>query len=193
MKSLRSLSLWHPSFGFDGFTGTGLAELKALPQLERLTFAGSTAGDKAIEAISQITQLKEFSTWHTSQTQAGNAHLVKLVNLKRLRMGQRLPKWGTNPAASFDAATIPIIAKLPSLENFEIMEAVFTANDLLPLTDAKSLKEIKIQGTDISESDVAKLRAALPNLKIDHKPITPEDREANLVKKLKLAVSKGGK
>ena len=185
-KNLRSLALWHPSFGFDGFTGSGVAELKALPKLERLTVAGSSAGDTLLAAIGELTQLKEFSTWHTAQTQAGNAHLAKLINLKRLRMGQRLPKWGTAPAPSFDASTIPLIAKLPALETFEIMEAVFTANDLLPLKATTSLKEIKISGTDISEADVAALRAALPTVKIDHKPITAEERESNLTKKLKL-------
>lgn len=188
-KNLRSLALWHPSFGFDGFTGTGLAELKALPKLTRLTFAGSTAGDKALEAIGQLTQIEEFSTWHTAQTQVGNAHLAKLVNLKRLRMGQRLPKWGTKPPASFDGSTILIIVKLPALESIEIMESVFTAQDLLPLKDAPQLKALKIGGTDISESDVAALRAALPQVKIDHKPVTAEERESNLVKKLGLKPS----
>lgn len=184
--NLRSLALWHPSFGFDEFTGSGLAELKALPKLERLTFAGSTAGDTALEAIAQVTQIKEFSTWHTAQTQAGSANLAKLTNLKRLRMGQRLPKWGASPPASFDGGTIPIIARLPALESLEIMESVFTAKDLMPLKEAKRLKEIKIGGTDISEADIAALRTAMPGVKIDHKPITTEERDANLVKKLKL-------
>jgi len=87
---LKSLAFFHPAFRSEQFAGSGLAQLKALPNLERLTFAGSTAGDVAMESIGQLTQLKEFRTWHTAQTQAGNAHLTKL-SLTSLRLGQRLP------------------------------------------------------------------------------------------------------
>jgi len=89
-KKLRSLALFHPAFRSEAFAGSGLAHLKMLPKLERLTFAGSTAGDAALEAVGQLTQLREFRTWHTAQTQAGNAHLVKLTRLTALRIGQRL-------------------------------------------------------------------------------------------------------
>jgi hypothetical protein len=61
-KKLKSLSFFHPAFRSEKFTGSGLLHLKALPNLERLTFAGSTAGDAALEAIGQLTQLKEFRT-----------------------------------------------------------------------------------------------------------------------------------
>ena len=116
-KKLRSLALFHPSWDSKQFTGSGLAHLKALPALERLTFAGSTAGDVAMEAIGQLTQLRQFHTWHTAQTQAGNAHLLKLTNLTFLRIGQRLPKWGIDSAPSLDATTISTIAKMKSLQS----------------------------------------------------------------------------
>ena len=43
-KKLKRLSLWHPSWASKEFTGSGVAHLKALPKLEKFTFAGSSAG-----------------------------------------------------------------------------------------------------------------------------------------------------
>jgi len=183
---LRSLALFHPSWDLKTFTGRGLAHLKALPKLERLTFAGSMARDEALEAIGQLTQLREFRTWHTMQTQAGNQHLLKLTNLKALRIGQRLPKWGQSPEPSFDASTIPVLARIQSLERLEVTEARFTAKDLQPLKGLPHLKQLSIQTTDIPEADVTELRRLLPGVTIDFKPMTAEDIETTLVKKLKL-------
>lgn len=185
-KELRSLALWHPSFGLKSFTGSGIAQLKALPELRKLTYAGATAGDDAMAAVSQLTQLREFSTWHTAQTQVGNVHLVALTNLTFLKMGQRLPSWGKPTPPSFDGSTLPVFAKIKSLETLELFEARLTAADLEPLAALPNLKLLKIHTTDISAADIDKLRAAHPALKVDHKPLTDADREATLVKKLRL-------
>ena len=147
-KELRSLALFHPSWDMKAFTGRGLAHLRALPKLERLTFAGSTAGDEALEALVQVTQLKSFSTWHTMQTQAGNAHLTKL-DLTALRIGQRLPRYGTAAPPSFDESTIPTLAKMKSLERLELFEAVLTARGLEPLKGLPNLKTLAIHTTEI--------------------------------------------
>ncbi len=88
---LRKLSLWHPSWDNKQFTGSGLRHLKSLSNLESLTFAGSTAGDEALAAIGTLTQLKSFQTWHTRQTNAGNRHLLGLVQLKSLKLGNGFP------------------------------------------------------------------------------------------------------
>lgn len=181
---LKQLALFHPSWANAEFTGSGLAHLKVLPNLQRLTFAGSTAGDAALEAVGQLTQLRDFSTWHTAQTQAGNEHLRKLTNLTSLRFGQRLPR-GKDHAPSFDAATIKLMAELPALEKLNIFEVKLKAADFEPLKKAKNLKTLTIHGTEISEADVAKVRELLPAVKIDYMPITEEER-INLSKKLKL-------
>lgn len=186
LKKLRSLALFHPSWDSQQFTGAGLAHLKALPALERLTFAGSTAGDTAMEAVGQLTQLRQFHTWHTAQTQAGNVHLLKLTNLTLLRIGQRLPKRGAECAPSLDATTISTIAKMKSLQSLEIFEARLTADALAPLKSLPTLVRLNIHTADIPEADVALLRTKLPAVKIDFTLITEAEREATLVKKLRL-------
>ena len=185
-QKLTSLSFFHPAFKSDKFTGAGLAQLKALPKLERLTFAGSTAGDTAMEAIGQLTQLKEFRTWHTAQTQAGNAHLLKLTNLTALRVGQRLPDWGKDSPVSFDESTLPVIAQIETLETLELTEARLSAKIIPSLKALPKLARLKIQTVDIPLADVEEIKAALPAVKVDHEPISETDKEATLVKKLRL-------
>lgn len=185
-QKLKSISFFHPAFRSKAFTGSGLAQLKALPKLERLTFAGSTAGDAAMEAIGQITQLKEFRTWHTAQTQAGNAHLVKLTGLAGLRIGQRLPEWGKDSPVSFDESTLETISQLKALETLELTEARLSAKIIPQLKSLPNLTKLKIETVDIPAADVEAIRAALPHCKVDFKPMTDAEKEALLVKKLRL-------
>lgn len=185
-QKLKSLSFFHPAFRSEQFTGSGLAHLKALPKLEKLTFAGSTAGDAALEAIGQLTQLKEFRTWHTAQTQAGNAHLVKLTNLTGLRIGQRLPNWGKDSPISFDESTMETLAQIKTLESLELTEARLSAKIIPHLKALPKLTRLKIETVDISAADVEAIKAELPGCKVEHKPMSESEKEALLVKKLRL-------
>jgi len=185
-KKLKSLSFFHPAFRSEQFTGSGLAHLKALPKLEKLTFAGSTAGDAALEAVGQLTQLKEFRTWHTAQTQAGNAHLLKLTNLTGLRIGQRLPSWGKDSPISFDESTMETLSQIKTLESLELTEARLSAKIIPHLQALPKLTRLKIETVDISAADVEAIKAALPGCKVDHKLMSESEKESMLVKKLRL-------
>ncbi|MDZ4402725.1 hypothetical protein [Prosthecobacter sp.] len=184
-QKLKSLSFFHPAFRSEQFTGSGLVHLKALPKLEKLTFAGSTAGDAALEAIGQLTQLKEFRSWHTAQTQAGNAHLTKLA-LTALRIGQRLPSWGKDSPISFDESTLETLAQIKTLESLELTEARLSAKIIPHLKALPKLTKLRIETVDITEADVEAIKAALPNCKVDFKPMTEDEKEALLTKKLRL-------
>lgn len=184
-QKLKSLAFFHPAFRSEKFTGSGLAHLKSLPNLERLTFAGSTAGDVALEAIGLLTQLKEFRTWHTAQTQAGNAHLARLP-LTSLRIGQRLPSWGKDSPISFDESTMTVIAQIKTLESLELTEARLSTKIIPQLKALPKLTKLKIQTVDIPAADVEAIKAALPNCKVDFEPMSDADKEATLVKKLRL-------
>jgi hypothetical protein len=185
-RKLKSLSFFHPAFRSERFTGSGLVHLKVLPNLEKLTFAGSTAGDAALEAIGQLSQLKEFRTWHTAQTQAGNAHLLKLTNLTGLRIGQRLPSWGKDSPISFDESTMETLSQIKTLESLELTEARLSAKIIPHLKALPKLTKLKIESVDISAADVEAIKTALPGCKVDHKPMSESEKEALLVKKLRL-------
>lgn len=184
-KNLRTLSLFHPSRDCEAFTGAGLAHLKALRKLERLTFAGSTAGDEAYAAIGQLTQIREFREWHNWETADGKKQLLTLKDLKSLKLGQRLPQRGQPPTPSLDDATLAAIAQMTSLERLDLQEARLSFAGLTQLRALPNLKQLKLALIDISEADIDKLRAALPNVTIEWEPLT-EEGETTLSQKLRL-------
>jgi len=177
LKGLKSLSFFHLSFRLEGFTGVGFSALKDCPKLERLTVAGMSMTDAGFEAISQITQLQELHTWHTYQSEAANAHIAKLPNLKSLRMGQRLP-WGGGKAVSLSDESLKTYAKIKSLESLAIGEAHFTVAGLAVLKELPKLKKLELYQTDLPEADVPLVRKELPNVTVDFKPLTEEQRKS---------------
>lgn len=185
LVNLRSLAFFHISFQLPGFTGAGFAHLKSLPKLERLTVAGTTFNDEGMAAIGQLTQLKEFRTWHTFQTQAGNVHLAKLTQLRSLMVGQRLRNYAMKPCpVSLDNASVPTLAQIASLESLGFDEVRLTAAGLQSLKSLTKLKKLTLNRTDISDDDLAKLRAELKGVTIERKPLD-ETEKAALEKMLK--------
>lgn len=178
LPNLRSASFFHIAFPDKGFTGAGFAAFKTLPKLERLTVAGTPFNDQGMAAVAELTQLKEFRTWHTYQTQAGNEHLLKLTGLRSLMLGQRLRQWNGKPnPLSIDDSTLAMLAKLKSLESLSLDEVRLTHAGLMLLKALPNLKKLTLQHADISEADIAKLRADLPKVTIEWKPLTEEERK----------------
>ena len=178
LPKLRSASFFHIAFPDKGFTGAGFAAFKSLPKLERLTVAGTPFNDKGMAAIAELTQLKEFRTWHTYQTQAGNEQLAKLTGLRSLMLGQRLRQWNGKPnPLSIDDTTLATLAKMKALESLSLDEVRLTYAGLAQLKALPNLKKLTFPHADISEADIAKLRADLPKVAIDWKPLTEEERK----------------
>lgn len=176
LKALKSASFFHLSFGMKGFTGVGFAHLKDIPQLEKLTVAGISMGDEGFAAIGTITQLKELRTWHTYQTEAANASIARLVNLKSLHIGQRLPRPGVK-APSLSDLSLPTFATMKALETLELGEAHFSVDALKQMQSLPKLKKLVFFETDLSASEVDQLRASLKGVTIDWKPLTEEQRK----------------
>lgn len=182
---LRRLSLFHPSRDVEEFTGEGLAHLKSLRNLRRLTFAGATAGDAAFKAVGELTQLEEFSQWHNWESPGAIKHLAGL-QLKKLKMGQRLPNWSAKRPATLDDATLAEIAKMRSLEVVDLQEARLSYAGLVQLKALPNLMTVHLKWVDVSESDIKKLRKQLPNVAIEWEPLSDDEEQSLLVKKLKL-------
>ena len=185
-QQLKRLSLFHPSRDCKDFSGAGLAHLKVLPKLERLTFAGATAGDEAFEAVGQLTQLKEFSEWHNWESPEAIKHLLKLPNITALKIGQRLPARGRPLTPSFDDVTLSIIAQMKSLERLDLQEAKLSYEALAQLDELPKLRELKAKWVDTPPQDIERLRQRLPTVKVEWEPLTDADRDTFLVNKLKL-------
>ncbi len=187
LTNLQRASFFHISFGMKGFTGAGFAHLKPLAKLERLTVAGTPFNDTGMAAVAQLTQLREFSTWHTYQTEAGNAELKKLPNIRSLRLGQRLRQYGpdTKNEWSLTDQSLATLAGIPTLESLSLDEVRLTHAGLARLKSLPNLKKLTLQRADIPAADIEKLRADLPKVAIEWKPLTDEERKGleNILKR----------
>lgn len=161
LKSLKNLKFFHPG---KAFTGAGLAELATLPNLERLTVAGSLAfNDVGMAAVAKLTRLKEFRTWHAGATNEGVKKLREL-KLQSLYLGQRLTY--KQPACPTDE-TIATLVEMKTLESLQLDEARLTLPALVQLKQLPALKKLTLGGVDVLKADVERLRQEMPNVKID--------------------------
>jgi len=106
--------------------------------------------------------------------------------LTALRIGQRLPEWGKDSPASFDESTLATIAQIKTLESLELTEARLSAKIIPHLKALPKLTQLRIETVDITDADVDAIKAALPQCQVDFKPMSDAEKEALLVKKLKL-------
>ena len=164
-KGLRSIAFFHPG---QRLSGTGLAALAALPQLERLTVAGSVAfADDGMAAVAALTQLKGFRTWHSGVTPEGVKKLAALKKLTSIYLGQRL---SYTPPVTLSDAALPVLAELPLLEDVTLSEARLTPGALGQLKKLAHLKRLTLDGIDIAESDLAALKQQLPKTDVRWTP-----------------------
>ncbi len=167
-KKLRSVAFFHPG---KKFNGTGFAALADLPDIERLTVAGSVEfADEGMAAVAKLKHLKEFRTWHSGVTAAGVKKLQALTEIKSLTIGQRL---SSKPPTTLSDETITALAGCNSLESLALQEARLTLPALVQLKQLAHLKKLTLDGIEISESDVAKLKEQLP--KTDVKWTAPNE------------------
>jgi hypothetical protein len=78
------------------------------------------------------------------------------------------------------------LAQIKTLESLELTEARLSARIIPHLKALPKLTRLKIETVDISAADVEAIKAALPGCKVDHKPMSESEKEALLVKKLRL-------
>lgn len=162
LTNLKNLKFFHPG---KAFTGAGLAHLAEMPNLERLTVAGSLAfNDDGMAAVARLTRLKEFRTWHAGGTDEGVKKLKALKELKSLNLGQRLTY--KLPACPTDA-TISHLTELKGLESIQLSEARLTFAALKQLNQLPELKKLTLEGIDISKDELERLKTELPLVKID--------------------------
>ena len=177
LTNLKQIKFFHTSLRQTNFTGRGFVQFTALKNLRRLTVAGCPFNDEGMAAVGKLSQLENFRTWHTYQTEAGNEHLKQLTNLKSLMLGNRLRQYGGKPNPhSLTDKTLDTIAELTSLDTLTLTEQNFSLDALLKLKQLPNLTRLDLSQVDLKESDLAKLRAALPKTKIDFKPMTADDR-----------------
>jgi hypothetical protein len=160
-KKLRTLTFFHPG---KQFTGTGLSQLAELPDLERMTVAGSFSfGDDGMAALSKLKRLRELRVWHAGNTNEGVKKLQDLSALESLNLGQRLTQKGD---ACPNDATIALLADVKSLKALELSEARLSYDALVRLKKLPGLKKLTLNGIDIGDADVERLKKELPGAQV---------------------------
>ena len=176
-KKLQVLTFFHPG---NHFRGTGLEKLAALPNLESLTVAGTAVfGNEGMSAISKLKHLKSLRVWHTAADSQGVAVLKSLPGLTAVTLGQRL---SFKPPTMVADDTIGVLVSIKSLESISLSESRLSLDALSQLKQLPSLKRLTLDGIEISESDVEKLRTELPHAQI--KWTAPSPAAAKRIKAL---------
>jgi len=167
--ALQNLTFFHP--GKD-FTGTGLAPLAALPHLESFSIGGTTSfSDPGLTTVATFPHLTGLRFWHVGVTSEGVKALLSLKELKSLMLGQQLDSKGK---ATLNDDSVAVVAQISTLESLTLGEARLSLAALTKLSQLPNLKRLTLDSIDISESDVAALKKALP--KVDIKWTAPTDR-----------------
>lgn len=177
LPNLKQIKFFHTSLKRKDFTGRGFAHLASMKNLRRLTVAGCPFNDEGMAAVGKLTQLENFRTWHTYQTEAGNQFLKSLTNLKSLHLGQRLRRYGgESNAHSLTDGTLEVISQLKSLDTLTLAEQRFSLESLSTLKTLPNLKKMELTQVDLSAAELERLRALLPSVQIDFKPMTADER-----------------
>ena len=161
------------SIGFDHnhvFTGTGITALKGATNLRTLGLSGcmkfTTEGAKA---CGELTQLESLKLHHLGLGDDSLAGFSRLVNLRELEFDNSFKGTLTGEGLAH-------IGAMKGLEKLSLGEFVTGYDDglkhLAALTGLKTLTLVKV---GVSEKDLARLQAALPNTKITRTPPSDQD------------------
>ena len=157
-KNLKKLTFFHTSNDKGmTFTGSGFAALAELPQLESFSMGGAKFNDEGLAAVAKLAHLKDLRVWHTRNTPAGNVQLESLHDLISIYY---------SPDALTAADAPAHLAKLPNLEKITLMETRLTAAQLQPLAGLGHLKQLTLEKVEISPSDLAAVKAAMPKVEV---------------------------
>ncbi len=165
---LRVITAWHN--GWDKqkdsdksvYSGAGLIHLKG-SRVESVNFGGSWFNDEGVRAAVGVPSLRELIIYHTRVTDAGLAALAKDDHIRLLRGG---PQY----SMKITGAALASVASMKAIEDVEFNETILTwEGGLKHLVALKGrLKRFACNQGLIAPEDLEKLRAALPDTKIEY-------------------------
>lgn len=165
MKELRVLLMSHT----DKLTPKAAVALTDHPSLEVFANDGKF-GIGGMKEIATAKKLRVMTLQHGVSSDGNVALLAKHPALETLTL------WPSG-TASFTDAGIPPLATIPNLTVLTIELSVLTHAGLKSLKDAPKLAKLNLKGIAISDEDLAKVKADLPNVAVTHTPMTPEYRK----------------
>ncbi|HEX8915263.1 MAG TPA: hypothetical protein VF796_23120 [Humisphaera sp.] len=164
MKSLRVLRMSHT----DKLTPASAAALAKHPALEVFANDGKF-GIGGMAQIATAPKLRDVLLQHGVSSDANVALLAKHPALEVVRL------WPSGTAAFTDAGVAPL-ATIPNLRELTIERSVLSYEGLRHLKGCPKLAKLTLNEIAVSDADLAKLKADLPNVTVTHKPMPPEYR-----------------
>jgi Leucine-rich repeat (LRR) protein len=146
-----------------------LDSITQLSQLESLDIGGSKVTDRGVAEMAGLTNLHTLGLSETVVTARGIATLAKLPKLARLNL------WKSEKV---DDKAAPHFAAMPAIETLELTETNITDATLNALERVKTLKDVYVGGTAVTEARVEAFRMARPDCRITwwEKPPEPEKK-----------------
>ncbi|QDU92393.1 leucine-rich repeat domain-containing protein [Lignipirellula cremea] len=149
--SAASTLAFHPSlesFSDDEKLGAeGMDQIATIPNLKRVRLAHGAANDNSVSALAKHPAIESLFLWPSGTYGLTNAAL-------------------------------PALGSIPRLNDLTITDSVLDFDGgLSHLIQAKSLTKLTLRDVAITEEDLAKLKAALPDLAIEHTPMSEELRK----------------
>jgi hypothetical protein len=170
MKSLRKCTFFHVLMK-EKYTGAGVAHFAELPRFESFGCGGSSFNDEGMAACAKLPHLRELRIWHTLATDAGVAQLAGMTTLKVVHLGPQFTPRITD-------ASVASLGAIKSLETVSVMETRLSwEKSLSRMKELPALKLLELHQDEISEEDLAKVRAELPGVKVDYKAPSDEQKE----------------
>jgi hypothetical protein len=174
LPSLRCLALVQVQV-----TDAAIESLAPLTGLTALSLTGTKIDDRGLERLKVLPRLENLDLCYTLVTDAGLKRLAELPNLKQLSLdGTKVSNAGLKILAALPkldslsladtrvtGAGLEYLAASPSLESLCVSWESVSDDALTSLAKLKRLRELKVPRA--TAADAAKLRAALPNCKIE--------------------------
>jgi Leucine-rich repeat (LRR) protein len=150
---------------FSGHQQIANHELQHLPRFTsvvRLSLANT--GVSVVPDFSGLLNLTELDlseTQITSLTGLQNCQSLRKLDLAGLQL---------------DPASWQVIGANTGLESLNLSNTTLDSLSVLDLSSLKSLKNLDVHGTKLTESDITSLKAALPGCEVLLSPVVPTDK-----------------
>jgi len=160
LRKLRVIDLT-----FTDVTGASLRTLSTLPELISVRLEGCNVTDKQLAPLADMPQLAMLYLGRTKVTDAGLKHLSKLKNLILLQLSD----------CRITDAGLASLGDLPRIQSLWLSKTIrFGDDDRSDLTDKsieylvslKTLRDLRIADSQLTEAGIQKLRACLPKAKV---------------------------
>ena len=165
MKSLKHLITSHAGPP----TAKAASSLSNHPALE--SFASDGFGTNAVEHIVSAKHLRQITLQHGLASDANAAILARHPALEKVVL------WPHGPYAILTDAAIPSLATLPNLKDLTLDYSRFTFEaGLKQLKQVRTLEKLNLGNALLSDADLERLKAELPNVAIKYTPMPDEKR-----------------